>query len=107
MRLGGGLGGDSRAPKEPRKKLLADAVAKGLAPPQDESRPIIRYSIMGFRVLGGMVSSLVSRLLHLHNQSGTLVADAADWVTCTCLFQRGWSTEQLPGTLGTLHNNFK
>lgn len=52
MRLGGGLGGDSRVPKEPRKKLLADAVAKGLAPPPDESRPPIRYSGMGFRGWG-------------------------------------------------------
>lgn len=43
MRLGGGLGGDSRLPKEPRKKQLADAAAKGLPPPADE-RSLIRYS---------------------------------------------------------------
>jgi hypothetical protein len=43
MRLGGGLGGDSRLPKEPRKKLLAEAAAKGLPPPADE-RAAARYS---------------------------------------------------------------
>lgn len=46
MRLGGGLGGDSRLPKEPRKKLLADAAARGIALPAatDERPRIIRYS---------------------------------------------------------------
>lgn len=42
MRLGGGLGGDSRLPKEPRKKIIAEAVARGVAPPTDDRA--IRYS---------------------------------------------------------------
>eukprot|EP00879_Flechtneria_rotunda_P006719 GHRR01007059.1.p1 GENE.GHRR01007059.1~~GHRR01007059.1.p1 ORF type:complete len:349 (+),score=86.59 GHRR01007059.1:350-1396(+) len=50
MRLGGGLGGDSRSAKEPRKKILADAAAKGIAPPPPtaDERPPIRYSTDGF-----------------------------------------------------------
>lgn len=47
MRLGGGLGGDSRLPKEPRKKILAEAAARGVAaPPAADERPI-RYSTQG------------------------------------------------------------
>jgi hypothetical protein len=42
MRLGGGLGGDSRAAKEPRKKLLAEAAARGTTLPPAEAP--IRYS---------------------------------------------------------------
>lgn len=42
MRLGGGLGGETRAPKEPRKKMMAEAAAKGvlLAPPGGPGGPI-------------------------------------------------------------------
>jgi hypothetical protein len=48
MRLGGGLGGDSRLPKEPRKKILAEAAARGVAaPPAADDRPI-RYSMQRF-----------------------------------------------------------
>jgi hypothetical protein len=43
MRLGGGLGGDSRLPKEPRKKIIAEAIARGVAPPTDDRAG--RYSI--------------------------------------------------------------
>jgi hypothetical protein len=47
MRLGGGLGGDSRLPKEPRKKILADAAARGVAaPPGADDRPP-RYGTKG------------------------------------------------------------
>jgi hypothetical protein len=42
MRLGGGLGGDSRAAKEPRKKLLAEAAARGQTLPAAEAP--VRYS---------------------------------------------------------------
>lgn len=43
MRLGGGLGGDSRLPKVARKKQLADAVARGVAAPPDDR--LARYSV--------------------------------------------------------------
>jgi hypothetical protein len=36
MRLAGGLGGDSRLPKESKKKALAAALAAGLPPPVDD-----------------------------------------------------------------------
>ena len=39
MRLAGGLGGDSRAAKESKKKLLAAALAAGLPAPVDERPP--------------------------------------------------------------------
>lgn len=42
MRLGGGLGGDTRAAKEPRKKLMAEAAARGTTLPPAEAP--IRYS---------------------------------------------------------------
>lgn len=44
MRLGGGLGGDSRLPKEPRKKILAEAAARGVAAPPSADDRGIRYS---------------------------------------------------------------
>jgi hypothetical protein len=57
MRLGGGLGGDSRLPKEPRKKILAEAAARGVAaPPAADDRPI-RYSMQRF----GGVRQLANR----------------------------------------------
>jgi hypothetical protein len=43
MRLAGGLGGDSRAAKESKKKQLAAALAAGLPPPVDERPP--RYRV--------------------------------------------------------------
>lgn len=46
MRLGGGLGGDSRLPKEPRKKILADAAARGVAVPSADDRS--RYAAKGW-----------------------------------------------------------
>eukprot|EP00878_Enallax_costatus_P001445 GHUV01001596.1.p1 GENE.GHUV01001596.1~~GHUV01001596.1.p1 ORF type:complete len:332 (+),score=85.99 GHUV01001596.1:274-1269(+) len=90
MRLGGGLGGDSRAPKEPRKKILADSVAKGLAPPPDESRPPIRYSRVGLRGAWVLVSSVVSRLpvalmfscAAAHWQDACMMADHAVRLAC-------------------------
>ncbi|KAI8466296.1 MAG: hypothetical protein J3K34DRAFT_434321 [Monoraphidium minutum] len=39
MRLAGGLGGDSRLPKESKKKQIAAALAAGLPPPMDDRGP--------------------------------------------------------------------
>ncbi|WIA40207.1 hypothetical protein OEZ86_013595 [Tetradesmus obliquus] len=46
MRLGGGLGGDTRAAKEPRKKLMAEAAARGTTLPPAEA-PIRREDPRG------------------------------------------------------------
>jgi hypothetical protein len=60
MRLAGGLGGDSRLPKEPRKKLLADAAARGGAGPAaagggaGDERHMARYGV-------GVAAALLAR----------------------------------------------
>jgi hypothetical protein len=75
MRLGGGLGGDSRAAKEPRKKLLADAAARGTTLPAAEAP--VRYSGL-CRVVSGaaLVRTAVRRQ---HRCSGI-----TDWLQLGC-----------------------
>jgi hypothetical protein len=80
MRLGGGLGGDSRAAKEPRKKLLADAAARGTTLPAAEAP--IRYS--GQR----SVSSSASQVATVVRRQCSCSADAEglcvlQLLTCT------------------------
>jgi hypothetical protein len=74
MRLGGGLGGDSRLPKEPRKKILAEAAARGVAaPPAADDRPV-RYSIQRF----GGVRQLCQQAL-LPEPTAGLLEEVASW----------------------------
>ena len=59
MRLGGGLGGDSRLPKEPRKKILAEAAARGVVltdPVWDQHQPVM----MLIRIPAGAAASLLT-----------------------------------------------
>jgi hypothetical protein len=58
MRLAGGLGGDSRLPKESKKKARAAAIAAGLPPPVDDRGPP-RCACWGRRVCGGRPQLLV------------------------------------------------